>query len=109
MEKVKENAIMDFVHMISNSWTWGRMTDEERQRFTRCIDDLPKGSVTGTYDSRWQTLHAIYSAFLAGLGYDGANWREPPKQEEETDIHAIRREYLRNITNPHPVIGHPHY
>ena len=106
----KENAVRDFVEMISRSWTWGRMTDEEKRNFHVCVNNLPANAITGTYNNHWHIINAIYTAYLAGLGYlGGADWREPPKQEEETDIHAIRREYLRKITNPRPFIGHPHY
>ena len=110
MEKVKENAVRDFVEMISHSWTWDRMTDEEKRNFHVCVNNLPVNAITGTYNNRWHIINAIYTAYLAGLGYlGGADWREPEKKEETEDFHAIRREYLRKITNPHPFIGHPHY
>lgn len=73
----KEEALINFIEMIQNSWTYARMTKEEKTRLLEllnhpCIVD----SLKGTFIQRWASLQAIYHAFLQGLGYDNFNWRE---------------------------------
>ena len=72
--KQKENAYTDFIHIVTNSWTWQRMTEPERAAFWRLTETLEEA--TGTYDNRMKVYHSIYTAFLYGLGYDGFKWRE---------------------------------
>lgn len=72
--KQKENAYTDFIHIVTNSWTWLRMTESERGAFWRLTEKLEEAA--GTYDNRMKVYHSIYTAFLYGLGYDGFNWRE---------------------------------
>ena len=65
-----------FCAMIQVSWTYDKMTDDEQ---TRCMEALrgalEHGAIKGSPKSRRQILHAIYLAFLLGLGYDGPRWR----------------------------------
>lgn len=77
MEKLKkENVIIDFKKMIFNSWTFDRMTLEERQKLFETFDNIQtEKALVGTYKTRWTILQAIYSSFLIGLGYNGFNWR----------------------------------
>lgn len=67
-----------FCAMIRVSWAYGRMTDAEQ---TRCIDALrwalDNNAVKGCQKTRWNILHAVFRAFLMGLGYTDGNWREP--------------------------------
>lgn len=110
MERIKENAIQDHFNMITRSWTWARMTDEERTRYSLYLSELKViEAVTGTYQHRWKVLNALYGMFLEGIGYTSGNWREPAKENAETDLRRIREEYLRKQCSPHPFIGHPHY
>ena len=75
--KNKELAYNDFVNMIECSWTFGRMTDAERSRCFDSLHAVPSlGLLRGNYDARFDILHAVYRAFLMGLGYDGPAWRE---------------------------------
>lgn len=77
----KEFSVMDYVEMTRKSWTWGRMTDEERENCLYAFQWADEHSMIGSYKQRWNTCHAIYTAFLAGLGYTrGANWREDRKE-----------------------------
>lgn len=71
-EHIKENANHNYIEMTLESWTYDRMTEEEKKR---CIDVLKYSKVKGSYDARWEQLHAIYYAFLMGLGYTGHRWR----------------------------------
>lgn len=79
MTTTKELALNDFCAMIRNSWTYARMTDEEQARCIealQCVEDF--NALKGTAAARWNLLHAVYSAFLSGLGYTSSTeWREP--------------------------------
>lgn len=77
MEKIKENVICDFWEMIENSWTFGKMNKEEKNRLVEVLDGvIVRDSLKGAYNQRWKILQAVYNSFLIGLGYDGMNWRE---------------------------------
>lgn len=78
MERMKENAKSDFIKMIHNSWTYDRLTEQERDRLDRAfMTGILTSAIYGTYDQRRKILDAVYNAFLQGVGYDGPTWREP--------------------------------
>ena len=74
----KIDALMDdFILMIEQSWTFGKMTKTEKLNCRYMLEaHTTKNALKGTYRQRWEILQACYSAFLDGLGYTGANWRE---------------------------------
>jgi len=76
--KIKENAQADWTDMIIKSWTWAKLTDEEKNRFGDEINKsiTQKEVIKGTYRQRWEILNALYSMFLEGLGYKPIGWRE---------------------------------
>lgn len=77
MCKDKETAHRDFGHMVMQSWTYAKMTEEEKDRaLSAILFAKNQGLLFGNYNQRWQQLNAIYNAFLLGLGYEGGNWRE---------------------------------
>ena len=59
--------------VIKKSWTWARLTEEERQRFLAMefFDHIK-----GTERTRIEWLHSIYDAYLTALGYKPIGWRE---------------------------------
>lgn len=75
--KSKENAWSDFRQMMMKSWTWNRLTDDERIRACDALhfaDD--NGMITGNYKQRYSIMNAVWFAFLLGVGYDNSmNWR----------------------------------
>ena len=74
---MKSNAIENyFQSVIKNSWTWGKLTSEEQQRFINMDFDRIKG--TDTMRVEW--LNTMYHVFLAGLGYKPIGWRENPEE-----------------------------
>jgi len=77
--KANESAKESYIEMIKRSWTWNRLTQEERTKFLELLDH-PCSSVVikGTYNQRWEACEALYHTFLAGLGYDAdpLEWRE---------------------------------
>ena len=76
LPRTKENALLRFCSMICRSWTFDRMTSEEKER---CISALLKtenfNALRGNFEARWHILEVVYDAFLSGLGYDGFLWR----------------------------------
>ena len=81
MERIKENVIEDYQKMIYNSWTYGKMTAQERHQWAEVLDHLKITNVLkGTYNQRWETLQAIYHSFLLALNYTW-NWREENESE----------------------------
>lgn len=78
----KKQAVCDFMQMIYESWTYGRMTDAEKAQWDKAVEFAQEqGMIRGTYRARWSIMQAIYNAFLCGLGYDGGLWREPNRDE----------------------------
>lgn len=78
-QKNKDNAILDFQTMINQSWTWERLTREEKERWfdeLRNIQDRDIKAIKGTYKDRWSILNSLYGMFLVGVGYNGFDWRE---------------------------------
>lgn len=76
MTKTKEDATKDFLELIKHSWTWEKLTQEEKDRFAKgwyTIVECWNGSdaaVKGSYQDRWNILSAMYHMFLRGVGYD---------------------------------------
>ena len=78
----KEQAYYDYVENTRNAWTFCRMTKQEQ---SRCLSALRFAKeqclLSGTYQTRWGQLQSIYYAFLLGLGYNGAFWREENRDD----------------------------
>lgn len=83
MEKLdKAHAVYNYMQMIYKSWTYNRLTDAEKAQWDKAVEWAQKqGMIRGTYRARWGIMHAIYYAFLCGLGFDGGFWREPNRDE----------------------------
>lgn len=77
-QKSKERAYSDFIEVIMHSWTWEKMTAQERDTFIDRVLEYSK--VTGSYNSRYNQYQNLYSAYLFGLGYSGGEWREDEMQ-----------------------------
>lgn len=74
--KDKNEALKDYKKMIVNSWTYERMTKEEKQRLFEMFDNVQTAeALKGSYSQRWEVLQALYNSFLLALGYCW-NWRE---------------------------------
>lgn len=81
MEKLDEVTNKYFQNVIKNSWTWQRLTEEEKQRFVN-LDVFNK--IKGNKDTREQWLFTIYVGFLSGLGFDGSfRWRATEKEKKK--------------------------
>ena len=74
MNDETKNAVYNYFNtVIVNSWTWERLTDDEKERFKTCIDFSRIG---GSQQQRVKVLNMVYSAFLHGVGYETTAWRE---------------------------------
>ena len=74
----KENVIEKFDEMIKNSWTYNKMTIEEKSKWNNILySEYPtRDCLKGNYNQRWKVLNALYRAYLIGIGYTDFNWRE---------------------------------
>lgn len=79
--KTKDTALLKFIAMTAQSWTFERLTKAERGR---CLDALAetaeRGQLFGNFSQRWNILQAVYGAFLAALDYSPIGWREPAEE-----------------------------
>lgn len=82
--KDKENIVNNYNRMTVESWTYGRMTQEEKDKWNKLLEtNRILETLKGTYNQRWEILNSIYYAYLLGIGYDSPNWRST-KEELET-------------------------
>ncbi len=77
--KDKNLAKQNYIEMIKESWTWAKLTQEERQTFLDLLEH-PQGKrvIKGSYQERYEACDCLYYAFLCGLGYskNPCKWRE---------------------------------
>ena len=74
------NVVEDFFQrVIKKSWTWERLTDEERKRF---IDMTVFEEIKGSNKTRTEWFCSIYIAFLCGVGYTPIGWRETQEEKQ---------------------------
>ena len=84
MEKKKENAVNDFITMIKRSWTWERLTPQERHVYLDRMDFLDRtGKIKGRYEDRWAQAQELYTMFIDGAGAHEDHWREGIKYPAE--------------------------
>ena len=70
------SAIKDFMDMIRKSWTYNKMTQEEKEKWDDIVYwNMEQGIIKGSYKQRNQIMNGLYHAYLAGLGYTDGNWR----------------------------------
>lgn len=83
LPRTKENALLHHLSMDCQSWTFARLTQEEKES---CVNALlwadHQGIIKGNFETRWFIMSAIYHAFLSGTGYhDPLHWRENEEDE----------------------------
>lgn len=72
--KKQSNVVENyFQNVIKKSWSWEKLTDEERQRF---IDMKMFDKIKGNDQARSEWLNTIYQSFLAALEFTPIGWRE---------------------------------
>ena len=83
MNKPKETAVNDFLELIRKSWSYGRMTEKERESMEEVFtSSLFEKAIAGTRKQRFAICHAVYFSYLEGIGYTGAGWRDDTKQTD---------------------------
>lgn len=78
MDRTKENAFLHGLAMFCRSWTFEKLTVEEKEDCINCfLFAYQQGMIKGTFDERIRTMNAIYNGFLSALGYsrDPISWR----------------------------------
>ena len=75
--KDKNLAKQKYLEMIKQSWTWAKLTEQEKEKFSELLEH-PCSSVVirGNYDQRWEACEALYHTYLEGLGYKPLDWRD---------------------------------
>ena len=77
--KDKNLAKQEYLEMIKQSWTWAKLTEQEREKFSELLEHPCSAVVIkGNYDQRWEACEALYHTYLEGLGYKPLEWRETP-------------------------------
>ncbi len=67
------NVVEDYIEsVIKNSWTWQKLTEEERRRF---INLKVFSLIKGNEKTRISWVNTIYDAYLAALDYKPSGWR----------------------------------
>lgn len=73
----KEKAINDFIEMIKKSWTYEKLTNEEKIKFENSVMWAKNNKcINGNYNNRWKMLLSLYNTFLNAIGYTGEKWRD---------------------------------
>lgn len=73
----KEKCLDNFKEMIKKSWTYEKLTDDERKHLEETLNCVATKSVLkGNYLQRWRILQAIYTSFIMALNYEPLGWRE---------------------------------
>ena len=75
----KMQILNDYNEMLKKSWTYERMTESERIKWDRLVSWIAFcGTIKhlNTKNAIQSVLCATYKAYITGIGYEGANWRE---------------------------------
>lgn len=76
----KEHTLDKYKDMINKSWTYDRLTEEEKRKINNILNETRiEKALKGNFKHRWDILQAIYYSFLIGIGYTDFNWRENEK------------------------------
>ena len=74
--KDKNNAIIEFEKMIEQSWTYEKMTKQEKDQWKKVLNSIQTTKATkGNFIQRWEILQSLYNSYLLALNYTW-NWRE---------------------------------
>lgn len=79
IKRSKEEARPAMIEMFLKSWTYARLTPEEKNDI---IKQLAMATIKGTFKQRCEQLHNVYSNFLDSVGYRPCGWREPQSETE---------------------------
>ena len=89
MSEEKEKTLIEFRDMIKKSWTYDRMTQEEKDNIMEVLSYNSQTTINalkGTKKQVWDTLQAIYYSFLLALDYKPTGWRETEEEKQDNFI-----------------------
>lgn len=84
MNSIKDfDAVDDYIYnIIVKSWTWERLTTEEKEKFLHSIYLIKQQNhIQGTKKQRQIQIMNFYNFFLDGLGYSWSGWRESKQND----------------------------
>lgn len=77
-----EEIVKEYIEMTRNSWTYQRLTMEEKSRLIDLFYHVSVlDSLKYTREHKWKILHDVYFAFLIGLDYKPIGWREDKEEK----------------------------
>ena len=106
MAKSKENALLHYLAMICRSWTFSRLTQEEKEN---CINSFMWANeqhlIKGNFEARWAIMQAMYTAFLSALGYndDPINWREEVHGMKMIQVYDCDAEKMEKVCDDNDI------
>lgn len=84
--KDKNNALNDYKEVIYRSWTYRKLTIEEKERLDETLKHPSiKGCLKGDYYQRMDIMRAVYTAFLYG-GFSSDNIEHFERLIEQHEI-----------------------
>jgi len=89
------DGFSDYKECIYNSWTWARLSEEEKSHINKILD-LSKPVTLGDYETDWTRCSDIYTSCLSLLKYDPINWREP---DNKNCISKVTIEKIQKLLN----------
>lgn len=75
MKRNKEEAFDHYMKVIKYSWTYQKLTWQERNRLMTELSKY-RDRLKGDFYQRVDQMAAMYSMFLEGVGYEHTGWRE---------------------------------
>lgn len=73
---MSKSALSFALSHIRTTWTWQRLTDDERGRM---VEALERVQLRGTFREQVEQIYIAEYAFLFDLGYNPIEWRETEK------------------------------
>ena len=94
LEEKRAKAFSEFWRITKVSWTYERLTEDEKQELVYAIDFALKES-KGEWLDIYKQLHASYVAFIYALGYRKqiSDWRKPI--DKHIEIYECGKETTR--------------
>lgn len=85
MEQEKIIILAQYRSMIIESWTFQRLTEEEKDRLLNKVLTPDSAQLREALKGRrghcWDILQTIYNSYLIALDYKPINWREEKESE----------------------------
>lgn len=83
-EEIKQNVYNFLEKVIYKGWTWEKLTQSEKNRFNDVVHSLlQQNIVVGNERQQQAIISGAFGAFIAGLGYNGFNWRSEGEDNPE--------------------------